>query len=69
MDINDWLGCLPYDQEFQIEELISIGQKLGLELDREESDLLLNFFAEDLSIYSSLQEFKGECYKSGIRLK
>ena len=39
-------------------------------MDREESDLLLNFLGDDLSVFfPSLQEFKGECYKSGIRLK
>ena len=69
MDINDWINCIPYDQSFQMDELLVIGEQLGLHLDREESNLLLNFFAEDLSVLSSLTDFKGECYKSGIRIK
>ena len=35
MNINDWLNSVPYDDEFSLNTLIELGDKLGFELDRE----------------------------------
>lgn len=53
MEFSDWLNCLPYDEEFHIDSLMKIGDTLGLHLDREERDFLINFMADDLSVAST----------------
>ena len=35
MDITDWINCITYDHEFQMDELLRIGDRLGLRLNRE----------------------------------
>ena len=35
MNINDWMNSVPYDDEFSLNTLIELGDKLGFELDRE----------------------------------
>lgn len=39
-----------------------------MDLDREETNLLLNFIANDLSPNFTISEFRKECSKAGIRL-
>lgn len=58
MTFNDWLNCLPYDDDFDLDALVHIGEKIGLQLDREETNILVNFLANDLSSASTLEEFK-----------
>lgn len=50
MNFKDWLNCLPYDEKFHIDSLIEIGDSLGLHLNREEKDFMVNFMADDLSV-------------------
>lgn len=69
MQFADWLLCLHYDQPFNMEQLLKIGHRLGLQLDREESNILLNFIAEDLTPTIAFDDLAMECNKSGIRLK
>jgi hypothetical protein len=32
--MGDWINCLPYDQPFEMQELLQMGQQLGLHLNR-----------------------------------
>jgi len=49
MEFGDWLLCLQYDDPFNMEELLKMGKRMGMHLDREESNILINFIANDLS--------------------
>lgn len=69
MNFNDWLNCLPYDEELHMDELLRIGEALGLKLDREESNFLANSLSIDLTTTSTQEELENECKKSGIRIK
>jgi hypothetical protein len=68
MEFDDWLLCLKYGDKFNMEELLLIGERMGMNLDREETNLLLNFIANDLSPNFTISEFRKECSKAGIRL-
>jgi hypothetical protein len=35
MTFSDWLNCLPYDDDFDLDSLVHVGEKIGLQLDRE----------------------------------
>jgi hypothetical protein len=52
-----------------METLLRIGERMGLQLDREESNILVNFIADDLSPTIAFDDLAVECNKSGIRLK
>jgi hypothetical protein len=32
--MGDWINCLPYDQPFEMQELLQMGRQLGLHLNR-----------------------------------
>jgi hypothetical protein len=52
-----------------MEELLRTGRILGLGLDREESNLLINFMSEDMSPTPTFDELQSECSRSGIWMK
>lgn len=69
MEFEDWLNCLPYDRKMNMEEMLKIGKDLGLSLDREESDLLINFLADDFTPSPTRDQIKVECNRSGIWIR
>ena len=69
MNMSDWTRCLHYEEEINIEHLLEAGKTLGLGLNREEYDLLLNFMADDLSPILKEEVFKSECDRSGVWIR
>ena len=49
--------------------MLKIGKDLGLSLDREESDLLINFLADDFTPSPTRDQIKVECNRSGIWIR
>ena len=69
LDMADWPRCLDYGQEIDMEHLLQTSKALGLGLDREEYDLLVNFMADDLSPFVSQEDYRSECTRSGIWIR